>query len=133
MNREVYVQKLFPKKHWTNMPLKQVGGHILRDDRFIRFKRRKVPIPQLRRNFEADMQQLPEALVIRLVALFMTKRRGVLLAGPPIDLFRLGQLGRIDVDHGRVRRAKLFAVGVSLGIDLLGDLEAGSASLSQAN
>src|SRR6185437_10509532 len=51
---------LFSKKYRTNVPLKQIRRHIFRYDILICLKRLQITITQLRRNLEADMQQLPE-------------------------------------------------------------------------
>ena len=63
----------------------------------------------------------------------MAQGGGVLLRGPAAHLIGRGQLGRIDVDDGGVGRAELFAMGIGLGVDLLGQREAIAAGFGQAD
>ena len=54
------------------MPFEEIRRNIPRHNFFICLQRLQITISQLRRHLETDMQQLPEALVIRLVSLFVT-------------------------------------------------------------
>src|ERR1700721_1811785 len=93
------------EKHGLNMSLEEIDGYVPRYNLFVRLQCRQVTISHLRCYFVAHVEELPEALVIGIVALIMAQRRGVLLAGPSVDCLRRWELRRVDVNHGRVGSA----------------------------
>jgi hypothetical protein len=117
----------------SDVPVKEVFRNILRDDRLIGLKQREIARTHLGRDLEADVQQLAEALVVGGRLLVVAQRAGELVRAPEPDLGRRGQLRGIDVDDGGVGRAELFAVGIGLGVDLLGDGEPVAAGLGETD
>ena len=115
------------------MPLEKIFRHALGDDGFVLLERGEVAVAFLGGDFEADVQQLPEAGVERGVLLVVTQGVGELFPGPAVDGGGAGQLGLINVNDAGVGRAEFVHVFVGVGVYLLGDLQTVATGFGQTD
>ena len=110
----------------------EVLGHVFGDDGGIGIQQIKIADAHAGGNFEAYMQQLAQAAVVSRIAGDVAQG-GSELFGGPARTSPEREAGGVDVDDVGVRRTKLVAVRVSLGVNFLGQRQTVAAGFSQAD
>ena len=82
------MQTALASKDLQDVTLHNVFGDVFGDDRFIFFERVCVTISHLCGDFEADVDELAEILIIVRMALHVAQCVNVFVGVPAIDFFR---------------------------------------------
>ena len=115
------------------MAVVDVFADVFADDFGVGLEGVEVGVAELGGDFEADVEELAEVLVVGRVALVVAEGAGVLLAGPAVDFLGAGESGRIHIDDRGVGFAQGFLFLEGGGVDLFGESEAVASGFGEAD
>src|SRR5580698_1834466 len=121
------------EEYRCDVPGVKIFCHIAGDDCFVCFEQIEIAAAHFRCDFESHMQELTKAAVVCGGLRIVPKRGRVLFGRPERHCVWQGQFCGMDINDGGVGRAKLFAVFVSLCVDLLCQCETIAARCGEAD
>lgn len=92
-----------------------------------------VTSAHFRRDFERDVDELPEVKVVGWVGLVVAEGGDIFRRSPGVDGFDGGEFRGVDIDDGSVRSHEFVVVSQGRRVDFFGDNQSIAVGFSQAD